>query len=139
MLGKPIVGRVSVTKMLAVSLLAGTAVNLLIDGGATWRAAQVLPVRCWLLLAALAVVCTAIGYSIWFVIIRDCPINVAALTIFAQSVFGVALASFWLGEKSNWGQLAGSLTIAVGLAFGLSRQIKSVSAPKPVLPTRNIS
>jgi len=77
----------------------------------------------WLMLAALGVVCTAIGYTIWFVVIRDCPVNVAALTIFAQSVFGVAVAAIWLGEKLHWDQLLGSVTIAAGLASGLSRQI----------------
>ena len=48
----------------------------------------------------------------------------AALTIFAQSVFGVAIAALWLGEKLHWGHLLGSVTIAAGLAFGLSRQIR---------------
>ena len=36
-IGKPIVARASVMKMLALALLAGTAVNLLIDGPATLR------------------------------------------------------------------------------------------------------
>lgn len=122
-LGKPIVGRASVMKMLAISLVAGTAVNLLIDGAETWRAAQALPPRAWLLLAALAVVCTAIGYTLWFIVIRDCPVSVAALTIFAQSIFGVFLAAVWVHESLNWGQFVGSITIAGGLVFGLSRQI----------------
>jgi len=123
-LGKPIVQRASVMKMLAISLVVGTAVNLVIDGGTTFEAAWNLAPRAWLLLIALAVICTTIGYTIWFVVIRECPVNVAALTIFAQSIFGVALAGLWVGEKLNWGQLVGSLTIAAGLVFGLSRQIK---------------
>lgn len=127
-LGKPIVGRASVMKMLAISLLAGTAVNLLLDGTSTWRAARTLQPQAWLLVGALAVICTAVGYSVWFIVIRECPINVAALTIFAQSAFGVALAYLWLGEKLHWGQLAGSATIAAGLVFGLSRQIKTKTA-----------
>jgi drug/metabolite transporter (DMT)-like permease len=123
-LGKPIVQRASVMKMLAISLVVGTTLNLLIDGRTTLEAARILPPRAWLLLAALAVVCTTIGYTVWFVVIRDCPVNVAALTIFAQSIFGVGLAALWVGEKLNWGQLLGSLTIAAGLVFGLSRQIR---------------
>jgi drug/metabolite transporter (DMT)-like permease len=123
-MGKPIVARASVMKMLAISLLVGTAANLLIDGPATLRAAQTLPAQAWLLLLALAVVCTAIGYSVWFIVIRECPVNVAALTIFVQSVFGVAIAALWLGEKLHWGQLLGSITIVAGLVLGLSRQIQ---------------
>ncbi len=122
-LGKPIVSRASVMKMLAISLLFGTLVNLLIDGSHTFQTAALLSLRAWGLLLALAIVCTAVGYSVWFIVIRECPINVAALTIFAQSIFGVVLAALWLGEHLHWGHLFGSLTIMGGLALGLSRQI----------------
>lgn len=123
-LGKPIVGRASVMKMLAISLLVGTAANLLIDGKSTLISAVALAPKAWVLLAGMAVVCTAIGYSVWFIVIRECPVSVVALTIFAQSVFGVAFAALWLGEKLHWGQLFGSLMIIAGLVVGLSRQIK---------------
>jgi drug/metabolite transporter (DMT)-like permease len=123
-MGKPIVAKASVMKMLALSLLAGTVVNLLIDGPQTLAAARMLPPKAWLLLLVLAVVCTAVGYSLWFIVIRDCPVNVAALTIFAQSVFGVLLAALWLREELHWGHLLGSATIAAGLVLGLSRQVK---------------
>lgn len=49
-IGKPIVARASVMKMLAVALLVGTAVNLLIDGPATLSAAKTLPPQAWCLL-----------------------------------------------------------------------------------------
>lgn len=129
-LGKPIVARASAVKMLAVALLTGTAVNLLIDGRMTLRAAMTLTPQAWVLLLALAVICTAIGYTVWFIVIRECPVNVAALTIFAQSVFGVAIAALWVGEKLHWGQLFGSLAIVAGLVLGLSRQIQKPSTSR---------
>jgi drug/metabolite transporter (DMT)-like permease len=124
-MGKPIVLRASIMKTLAISLLVGTVANLLIDGVGTIAAARNLPVRAWVLLFALAVICTAIGYSVWFLVIRECPVNVAALTVFAQSVFGVVLASLWLHEQLHWGQLFGCLAIIAALVLGLSRQIKA--------------
>ena len=129
-LGKPIVARASAVKMLAVALLTGTAINLLIDGRMTLRAATTLTPQAWGLLLALAVICTAIGYTVWFIVIRECPVNVAALTIFAQSVFGVAIAALWVGEKLHWGQLLGSLAIVAGLVLGLSRQIQKPSTSR---------
>jgi drug/metabolite transporter (DMT)-like permease len=129
--GKTIVQRYSPTKMLAISLLVGTAANLLVDGSATINAARALSAGNWALLALMTVVCTTIGYSAWFIIIRECPINVAALTIFAQSAFGVAIAAIWLKEKLHWGQLWGSAAIVAGLVLGLSRQIKKYE-PGPV-------
>ena len=123
-IGKPIIMRASVMKVVAISLLAGTGVNLLIDGPSTIAVARTLPQQAWILLLAMAVICTAIGYSVWFVVIRECPVNVAALTIFAQSVFGLAIAALWLGEKLHRGQFWGSVAIVVGLVVGLSRQVK---------------
>jgi drug/metabolite transporter (DMT)-like permease len=122
-IGKPIIEKSSVIKMVAISLLVGTGVNLLIDGRSTLAAAQLLNREAWIILVFLAVVCTSMGYCLWFLVIRDCPISVAALTIFAQSIFGVLIAWLWVGEKLHWGHLLGSLTIIGGLVLGLSRQI----------------
>jgi drug/metabolite transporter (DMT)-like permease len=122
-LGKPIVQRAGVMKMLAVSLLAGLGVNLLIDGPETIHIARMLSPQAWSLLAGMALICTVTGYSVWFMIVRECPVNVAALTVFTQSIFGVAIASIWLHEKLLWEQLAGSLVIVAGLVLGLSRQV----------------
>lgn len=128
--GKPIVARASVMKMLTLSLLVGTGLNLLIDGRTTLAVAATLSPQSWLLLFLLAVVCTAVGYSVWFIIIRECPVNVAALTIFSQSVFGVLIAATWVGETLHWGHLFGSLTIVVGLVLGLSRQINAATSAR---------
>ena len=125
-MGKPIVTRASPMKMLAISISVGTVTNLLIDGRDTFAKAQTLTLDAWLLIFALALICTAIGYSLWFIIIRDCPVNVAALTIFSQAVFGVIIARVWLKEELHWGQFWGSLAILAGLVFGLSRQITHV-------------
>jgi len=122
-IGKPIMMRASMMKMLALSLGVGTGVNLLIDGKSTFQAAQALSPDAWLLLAGMGVICTAVGYVVWFMIIRECPVNVAALTVFAQTVFGVAIAALWVGEKLRWEHLFGSLTIITGLVVGLSGQI----------------
>jgi drug/metabolite transporter (DMT)-like permease len=62
--GKPIVARASVMKMLTISLLMGTVVNLMIDGPTTMAAAKALPSKAWFLLVMLAVVCTAVGYGV---------------------------------------------------------------------------
>jgi len=126
--GKTIVQRASPTKMVAISLLVGTAANLVVDGRSTFAAARTLTAEHWLLICLMALICTVIGYCAWFVIIRECPVNVAALTIFAQSVFGVAIAAVWLKEKPHWGQIWGSAAIVAGLVLGLSRQIKKIEA-----------
>jgi drug/metabolite transporter (DMT)-like permease len=56
-------------------------------------------------------------------------VNLAALTVFSQSVFGIGIAGLWLGEKLHWGQFFGSLVIVAGLVLGFSRQIKQSNRP----------
>jgi drug/metabolite transporter (DMT)-like permease len=124
-MGKPIMMRASMMKMLAISLAVGTGTNLLIDGESTFLAAKGLSPTAWLLIVYLGIICTAVGYIVWFIVIRECPMNVAALTIFAQTVFGVAIAALWIGEKLRWEHLFGSIAIASGLAVGLSGQLRS--------------
>jgi len=124
-IGKPIILRASPMKTLAVSLFAGTAANLAIDGPQTLALARDLSPKVWMLLLYLAVVCTAIGYGVWFIAIRACPVNLVGLTVFAQSVFGALIAAVWLREELHWGHLFGSLAITTGLAVGLSRQIQT--------------
>ncbi len=126
--GKKIILRAGPLKVLALSLVAGTMGNVLLDGPTTFAAASRMPAQVWLLILGLALICTAFGYGFWFLVIREGEVNVAALTIFAQPVFGVALARLWLGETLHWGQLWGSAAIVAGLAIGLSRQINARSA-----------
>ena len=126
-------GKIGAIKILAIALTVGTLANLAIDGPTTFSAAGRMSVRAWLLIAGLALICTSFGYSFWYLVIRDGEVNVAALTVFAQPVFGVILAKYWLGEALHWGQFWGSVAIVCGLVVGLSRQIKpppAASAPE---------
>ncbi len=129
-LGKTVIARASVMKTLALSLLIATAVNVLVDGRTTMQAAESLSGDAWVLLLALAAVCTCLGYTVWLVVIRECPVNLAALTVFAQSVCGVLLAWAWVGERLHWGQLLGCGAIVVGLVWGLSRQVGATGGRK---------
>jgi drug/metabolite transporter (DMT)-like permease len=126
-MGKPMIEQpgAGTMKIVTLSLLAGTVGNLLFDGRETIREAMSMPIRLWWMVLYLSVMCTALGYSLWYIVIRETDVNVTALTIFAQPVAGVAIAALFLHEKLHLGQLWGSLAIVAGLVLGLSRQIKT--------------
>ena len=145
-LGKPALERVGTLKLLGSGLLAGTALNVVIDllmNAPTFTAVRFLPMKAWLLLIYLAVVCTLVGYSLWFVVIRETEVNIAGMTIFAQPVAGLILSIIWVGESLHWGQLWGSLAIALGLLVALrperawTRQGKEVRAGLVTLPVQD--
>jgi drug/metabolite transporter (DMT)-like permease len=125
-MGKPLIERASLMKILALSLIFGTVANLLVDGHQTLVAARALPMRGWWMIIYMATVCTSIGYAVWFVVIKETDVNVAAMTIFVQALAGVGIASLCLQETLHWGQFWGCLAIIAGLVLGLSRQIKPV-------------
>ena len=121
-LGKPALQRVGALKLLGSGLLAGSAVNVTIDlltGARTFSAVRVLPAQAWLLLCYLTLVCTLLGYGIWYVVIRETEVNLTGLTVLVQPLAGLLLSVVWLGESLHWGQLWGSLAIIAGLMVAL--------------------
>ena len=129
-IGKPILARAGLMKVLAVALLAGAVVNGAIDGRQTLASAQALPPSAWWLIAYLSLICTLIGYVVWFVVIRETEVNVTVMTVFIQPVVGVVIAAVGLKESLHWGQLWGSMVIVLGLVIALWRQIKQAE-PQP--------
>lgn len=132
-IGKPLLQRASPFKVTAVSIFFGAALNLLIDGPRTLANVHVLTLTDWSWLAFLTLICTLVGYILWYVVIRDCDVNLAALTILVQPALGVLAASWFLGEALHWGQLWGTLAILAGLVLGLLR-FGSPAAPDPGRP-----
>src|SRR5581483_3304411 len=59
-MGKTILARAGVMKMLAITLWVGTLANLALDGGRTFAAAGELPFQGWVLVLGLAIIFTAI-------------------------------------------------------------------------------
>ena len=120
-MGKPILERAGLFKVVAVSLFCGTAVNLLLSGPGTVARMDTLSVTNWWTVAYLVVICTVVGYCVWYMVIRETDVSLAAMTILAQPVIGIGIAAITLGERPHWGQFWGSAAVAVGLVVGLSR------------------
>jgi drug/metabolite transporter (DMT)-like permease len=122
-MGKGLIERAGIMKVLALALFSGTAANLAINGRETFAAVRVMPLDSWWQVLYLATICTAIGYAIWFVVIKETDVNVTAMTIFMQPIAGVIIAALWLHETPHWGQFWGCAAIVAGLVIGLSRQV----------------
>lgn len=137
-MGKPLLARSGALRLLAVAVVAGTLSNVAIElvsgRGSRYLQLAALPVQAWWLFAYLALICTIAGYALWYLVIRETEVNVAALTVFVQPVAGLSLSVVWLGEPLHSGQLWGSAAIAVGLAIGLRRKTATAAAEVPAGP-----
>jgi drug/metabolite transporter (DMT)-like permease len=133
-MGKPLIQRAGFLKVTTLALASGMVVNLALDGASTWSAAQTLPLRGWMQIVYLAVICTALGYSVWFAALRVVPVNVVAITVFTQPFAGTLIAALLLGEALHLGQLWGGLAIAIGLALGLRQRKPPHAVEEPACP-----
>ncbi len=127
--GKPLLERAHPVKVLACSIVAGTLVNLLFDAGAVAGALPALRMRDWLALAYLVLVCTVVGYALWFYAVRETPVNLVALTVFMQPPAGVLFDYLLNGTPPRWSQLWGSACIGLGLLVSLRRPARSAGIP----------
>lgn len=134
-LGKPLLHKHSPMKLLAGALLSGTLANCAIEacrpGQNAFHTVQTLPLSAWLWLIHLAVVCTVLGYTLWFVVIRETEVNIAGLTVLMQPMAGWLLSVLWLKESFHSGQFWGAAAIVGGLLLGLKRPSSPRSEPEP--------
>jgi len=130
-MGKPLIQRADPFKVLTVACCAATAVNLLLNGASAARKVGALPFQAWLVLLYLSLVCTLLGYSLWFLVIREAPISAAALTVFTQPVFGIAIAMICLRETVRLPEIAGGAVIMLSVILGLSPLRPWVVSLKP--------
>jgi len=126
--GKPLLARSHPVKVLACAIAAGTVVNLAVDATAVGRALPALRPEHWLALAYLVVICTVVGYVLWFYAVREMPVNLVALTVFMQPPAGVLFDLLVNGNAPRWSQLWGTACITLGLVVSLRRP-RTASAP----------
>ncbi|HEY0456314.1 MAG TPA: DMT family transporter [Verrucomicrobiae bacterium] len=121
--GKPLLHKIGAMKLLASGLAAGTLVNAILElfapGQNAFRALPHLSAQSWIWLLYLSVICTIVGYTLWYVVIRETEVNLAGLTVLTQPVAGWILSVIWLKEPLHAGQLWGALAIVAGLIVGL--------------------
>ena len=130
-MGKGLIERSHFTKVTTLALLIGTAGNVLIDGGETVRSAAHLAFAGWMAIFFMASICTAVGYTYWFVVIQETDVNIAGLTIFMQPVAGFLIALLWIGDKPGSNHLWGSLVIVGGLVIALWHTRENVKSREP--------
>lgn len=126
-MGKPLVTRWDIPKVTAVALGAGTLANFLLllpEASIHTTRIAALSLEGWVSVAALGIILTAIGYSLWYVVIREVPVSVASMTIYLQPIVATLLAIAVAGETPHAGHAWGSIAIIAGVILGIQRAEK---------------
>jgi drug/metabolite transporter (DMT)-like permease len=132
-MGKPLVGRWGIPKVAGLALGAGTLANMLLlvpDAASHAAVFREVPGSAWVTLGFLGVFLTSFGYCAWYLVIREVPVSVAAMTIYLQPLVGTAMAVLWTGERLHLGHVAGGAAILAGLVIGMRDREGS---PAPVV------
>jgi drug/metabolite transporter (DMT)-like permease len=94
----------------------GAALALVLPAALWWP--PVLPgAKAWAALVALAVVCTAIAYLMYFRLMVNVGPSRALAVTFLVPVFGVLYGVVLLGEQVTWLMVASAVVIVVGTAL----------------------
>ena len=124
--GYTLLGRAALTGMDAYTTATATtalgglmllAASLAADGWSGWQAAWRAPASAWAALLALALLGTAVAYSLYFSGIKALGAGGAAAYLTLVPVFGMALAALWLGEPLHISLVAGGAVAVLGMAL----------------------
>lgn len=140
-IGKELLIRHAPLKVTAVTIACGCLVNLIgVSVMGYWPLVERLSVGNWLLLVGyLSLVCTLIGYTVWFVALRQHLAANVAITIFAQPVVGILVGWLFVSETPTAWQLIGTAVILLAVALALVRPaataiLAKAAAEKPTPP-----
>jgi drug/metabolite transporter (DMT)-like permease len=114
-IGKPLLTRIRPITLTTWSM-AFAAIFLFAVMGATSGLPPPPPTaRAWAAVLYLAVPCTVIGYTLWYVLLEHMPAGVLGVFIFVQPVVGLALGVRFEGERLSVWLLLGAALIALGV------------------------
>ncbi|UTH75893.1 DMT family transporter [Chromobacterium sp. IIBBL 290-4] len=94
--------------------LASAALLMLPLAWWTWPSAAI-PVRAWLALGLLALLCTALAYLIFYRLINHLGATAASGVTYLVPVFGILWGALFLGEPVGWPMLLGAALILGGV------------------------
>ncbi|MDP8256278.1 MAG: DMT family transporter [Candidatus Alcyoniella australis] len=120
-IGKEILRRHPPLKIVAVAVGAACLVNVTaISVLGYWPQAANLTAQDWsLLVVYLALLCTVVGYTFWFVALRQDSAAKVAITIYCQPVLGVLIAWAWVDEVPTTWMLIGAAVILIGVSIAV--------------------
>jgi len=69
----------------------------------------------------LGVICTALGYGLWNLVLTKSPAGEMAVTLNLQPLGGIIIGYLWLGETMKWGGYLGTFLILLGVTIILHK------------------
>lgn len=131
-LGKPLLQRYRALTLTAWSMLFAAFFLFLYVGLTEGWPAPPPHGRAWGALLYLAVPCTVIGYTLWYILLEHMPAGVLGAFIFIQPVVGILLGILFRDERLTAALLIGAALIVLGVSLtGLASAAEPIPDPEP--------
>lgn len=131
-LGKPLLDRYRPLVLTVWAMFFATVLLFLtaaVDGGIPPRPPSL---SAWLAVLFLAIPCTVIGYTLWYLVLEHMPAGKVGVFVFLQPVVGIALGMCYRAEKASPLLFAGTLLVVLGVWLtGGSASAVAAPAPEP--------
>lgn len=131
-LGKPLLARMRPLALTAWSMVIAAAALFLFLTLTTGFPRPPSGASAWGALLFLAIPCTVIGYTLWYMLLEHLPAGVVGVFIFIQPVVGVALGVMYRDERPGAFLLLGAALIAAGVWLtGATAASEPIPHPEP--------
>lgn len=114
-LGKPLLSRIAPLALTTCAMTFAALFLFLVMGLTGGLPPPPPSTRAWAAVLFLAIPCTVIGYTLWYVLLERLPAGVLGVFIFVQPVVGVALGIRFEGERLGPWLILGAALIAAGV------------------------
>lgn len=114
-LGKPLLTRIRPLALTTWSMTFAAVFLFVVSGVMGGLPAPPPSPRAWAAVLFLAIPCTVVGYTLWYVLLEYLPAGVLGVFIFVQPVVGVLLGIRFEGERLTTWLLLGAALIASGV------------------------
>jgi len=118
-LGKELLQRHEPLKITAWAVTFGCVINVVsVTALDLWPQSRNLTGTDWAILVIyLAVICTGLGYTIWYAALKEDSTSKVAITIFTQPAFGILAAWFLVAETPTVAQIIGTSIIIFAVSL----------------------
>lgn len=121
-IGKNLLLKTSAVTVTYLTVIIGTLPFLGATGRVFVHAAASFTALHWIALAHLTVLCTLVGFWIWFAALKSLPTTLVASFVYLNPVFAALFGSLFFGEEITRFFLLGSAVVLLGLYLAQSNK-----------------
>ncbi|HEY3413614.1 MAG TPA: DMT family transporter [Armatimonadota bacterium] len=130
-LGKPLLGRYRPLVLTVWAMLFATIILFLTAAFKGGLPAPPHTLTTWLAVLFLAIPCSVVGYTLWYLVLEHMPAGKVGVFVFLQPVVGIGLGMLFRAERATLLLLAGTLLVVLGVWLTGGGAVEALPVAEP--------